>query len=126
MATTQTSGAGTLPDPQSPVSAFVEGKRVSFGSAQQKFDALIHEWKRLYDHGSSTESPLNDAYGQIVAMGWPAVPFLLREVERQSGHWFAALRWITGADVAKPEMKGNIRLLREAWLRWGKQNDIQF
>lgn len=97
----------------------IGGQKVVFTSHEEKFNALAAEWRRLRDEGSSTAPLVNDAYGQIVAMGWEAVPFLLREVEQKSGHWFTALKWITGEDVVKPEMRGNIRAIREAWLQWG-------
>lgn len=104
------------------VTAIIGDRMVVFGGDEAKFDALVEEWRRLRELGSSTAPLINDAYGQIVAMGWSAVPFLLREVKRKSGHWFTALKWITGENLVKPEMRGNIREIREAWLRWEKEN----
>jgi hypothetical protein len=94
---------------------------ISFPSIEHAFDALVSEWRRLRERGSSTAPLVNDAYGQIVAMGWPVVPLLLREVERQSGHWFEALTWITREDLSTPKTRGNIRELRRAWLQWGRE-----
>jgi hypothetical protein len=105
-----------------PVRALIGGQTVIFKTAEEKFDALVKEWRNLRQPGSSTAPLVNDAYGQIVAMGQEAVPLLLREVERQSGHWFTALTWITGVNLATPATRGNIRELRKAWLQWGKDN----
>src|SRR5579862_309870 len=60
-----------------PFTAIVNGETVSFETVEGKFDALVAEWRRLREQGSSTAPLINDAYGQIVAMGWRAVPFLL-------------------------------------------------
>ena len=105
--------------------ATINGSPVVFNTIEEKFDALVAEWRRSRDRGSSTDNLVNDAYGQIVAMGWAVVPLLLREVENESGHWFTALRWITTADIVTPEMRGNIPAIREAWLKWGRECESQ-
>lgn len=105
-----------------PHEAIIAGNATAFNDIEAKFDALVAEWRALHGAGSSTSPLVNDAYGQIVAMGWDAVPLLLREVERQSGHWFTALMWITGHDPVTPEIRGNIREIRKVWVQWGKDN----
>lgn len=105
--------------------ALINGSPVSFNTIEDKFNALVAEWRRLREKGSSTDTMINDAYGQIVAMGWPVVPLLLQEVERQSGHWFTALKWITGKNLVKPEMRGDLRAMRNVWLEWGKECKAQ-
>jgi hypothetical protein len=102
--------------------ALIEGKQVTFPTIEQAFDALVAEWRRLREPGSSVAPIMNDAYGQIVAMGWDAVPLLLREVQRKSGHWIDALTWITGEDLVTPEMRGNMREQRKVWLSWGEKH----
>ena len=88
------------------------------GSVQCKFNALVKDWQRARQ-GSSTAPLVDDAYGQIVAMGQEAIPMLLREVEKGSGHWFTALKWITAADVVTNENRHSIKRLKESWLAWG-------
>jgi hypothetical protein len=121
--------------PESPTAAFsrfapkartarVNGKILTFPNPEAAFNALVGEWRRLRESGSSVAPIMNDAYGQIVAMGWEVVPFLLREVQRQSGHWFDALTWITREDLVTPEMRGNIREQRKVWLSWGTRHGL--
>jgi hypothetical protein len=45
----------------------------------------------------------------------------LRELEKRTGHWHRALRYITGVDPVAPADRGNIGKAAEAWLRWGKE-----
>ena len=105
-----------------PHRAIIGGETMAFDHAEEKFYALVSEWRKTRETGSSTDTIINDAYGQIVAMGWDVVPLLLQEVRKRSGHWFTALTWITGHDPVTPSMYGNIRAIREAWLQWGKEN----
>jgi hypothetical protein len=57
-------------------------------------------------------------------MGTAVVPHLLRELERRPDHWFWALTAITGADPVKPEDRGKLRKMTDAWLRWGKEQGL--
>jgi hypothetical protein len=49
------------------------------------------------------------------------VPLLLHDLERQSTHWFWALKAITGEDPAAREDVGAIQKMADAWLEWGRQ-----
>jgi hypothetical protein len=111
----------TLRNPE-PLRAIINGKTAIFKTPEEKFHALVAESLRLRAPGSSTDSFFNHAYGQIVAMGWSAVPLLLKESQRQRGHWFTALAWITGIEMVTPAMRGNLRQIRAAWTRWGIEN----
>jgi hypothetical protein len=62
------------------------------------------------------------AYQEIVAMGQEVVPLLLRDLEQEPDHWFAALGAITGAQPVPPEDRGDIEKMAAAWLRWGKDH----
>jgi hypothetical protein len=71
---------------------------------------------------SSTELVLNSAYQQIVGMGRSALPLILRSLSSQGGHWFWALKHISGEDPLSPEDAGNYEKNREAWLAWGREH----
>ena len=58
------------------------------------------------------------SYRAILTLGKPAVPLILRELERQPDYWFEALEALTGCDVAP-----DARTFDEAvasWVEWGK------
>jgi hypothetical protein len=88
---------------------------------ERQFAALAAEW--LDDMADrSVISFRHPAYKKIIEMGEPAVPLLLRELEKSSGHWFEALRKITGKDPVPHEARGNFARMREAWLAFGKEH----
>ena len=90
-----------------------------------KFQALAGTWRREVQFLSSvTEMVLHPAYQRIIGMGTAVVPHLLRELECRPDHWFWALTAITGADPIKPEDRGKLRKMTEAWLRWGKEQGL--
>jgi hypothetical protein len=64
------------------------------------------------------------AYRQIVAMGQRVVPFILRELQRDPGHWFRALREITGEDPVPEEHAGDIQAMADDWVNWGKKKGL--
>lgn len=91
----------------------------------EKFQALAEAWRREVQFLSSvTEMVLHPAYQRIIGMGAAVVPHLLRELERRPDHWFWALTAITGADPVKPEDRGKLRKMTEAWLSWGKKQGL--
>jgi hypothetical protein len=54
-------------------------------------------------------------------MGSPALPLILRELQRETDHWFWALKAITGEDPVDPDDRGKLANMAEAWLRWGRE-----
>lgn len=86
------------------------------------FERLADEWVRERPRGVdlhfTTEHP---AYQQIIAMGPPAVPWLLQRLAERPDHWFPALYRITGARPVPPESRGRFREMTAAWLEWGRQ-----
>ncbi|MEK6546400.1 MAG: hypothetical protein AABZ28_07695 [Nitrospinota bacterium] len=70
---------------------------------------------------SATEIAMHPAYQQIIGMGNVAVPLILSEMKKKPGHWFWALKSITGEDPVSPERRGKIKKMTEVWLNWGKK-----
>jgi hypothetical protein len=96
-------------------------------SLEQRFHRLAHEWHSAVAHHSSTTIRNNHwAYQEIIRMGTPVVPLLLRDLEESHRHWFAALQAITGADPVPGEDAGRIPKMAEAWLRWGKEQGYRW
>ena len=88
---------------------------------QAEFDRLAAEWKEDTRFVSSTHALTgHPAYQRIIRIGEPALPLILRNLEESGGHWFSALREITGEDPVKPEERGNVRAMTARWLEWGR------
>ena len=94
-------------------------------SDTEKFYSLAEAWRQDVRFASSlTQMILHPTYQRIIGMGFAAVPFLLRELERKPDHWFWALTAITGADPVQPEDRGKLTKMAEAWLGWGKEQGL--
>lgn len=67
------------------------------GAVSQRFAALAERWRTETAVLSSiSQIAMHPAYQEIIGLGRVAAPLILREMQRQSGHWFWALRAITG------------------------------
>ena len=90
---------------------------------RERFRKLADQWEYETILLSSTDQVTeHHAHREIVSMGEPAVPLILERMQSQGGHWFHALRAITGADPISPEERGTIAAMQEAWLDWGGRN----
>jgi len=109
------------------VSAQLEGQSTDAPSRapvrtplRERFEALVAEWKEAVGLESDViRMVLHPAYLQIIGMGPPVLPLLLRELERQPDHWLVALYSIAGEDAAA----GHDSFARAvaAWLEWGRE-----
>jgi hypothetical protein len=88
---------------------------------ESRFRSLADAWKEesLYLSSASDMIAL-PSYQEIIKMGAPAVPLLLRELEREPHFWSWALTAITGEDPVPPASRGRLADIAQAWLRWGK------
>ena len=94
---------------------------------EQKFQRLAAVWRAETGHLSSTTQMFNhQAYQEIIRMGSAVMPSLLRDLQREPEHWFAALRTITGAQPVSPEDRGQIDKMAEAWLRWATEHGYRW
>jgi hypothetical protein len=90
-------------------------------TTEGRFQTLLDEWRRDTAFSSSaSEICEHPAYQQIIAMGATAVPLLLREVERGTGHLHEALALITGEDPVPEDDAGDEEAMAAAWLAWGR------
>lgn len=93
---------------------------------EEKFQRLASVWRAETAYiSSSSDLVAHPAFQEIVGMGSPVIPLLLRELESRTGHWHRALRQITGTDPVPPSDRGNIDKAAEAWLRWGKEQGYE-
>jgi hypothetical protein len=91
---------------------------------EHDFYALSEQWRRETMFQSlDRERACNFAYHQIIGMGKEVLPYIFNELEETTSDWFWALRAITRTDVeVKPEDKGNVHKIAEAWMEWGSWN----
>ena len=87
----------------------------------RKFYTLASQWESEVEGMSSTaQMSQHPAYQEIISMGTQIVPLLLKELQNNPLQWLSALSQITGENPIKPEQRGKIKQMAEAWLEWGK------
>ena len=90
--------------------------------AQEVFERLADEWEQDRPRGADIEQMTNHpAYQGIIALGEPAVPWILQRLAEKPDHWFVALNAITGARPVPPESRGRVNEMTQAWLNWGRE-----
>ena len=88
---------------------------------EAKFARLAAQWDaETATESSFTKQILHPAYQSILGLGPAAVTPILRSLEQAPNYWFHALRHMTDADPVKPEDRGNLRAMTDAWLAWGR------
>jgi hypothetical protein len=86
-----------------------------------RFNRLKQEWKANRPPTSFVRDlVMRPSYLSIIGMGKDALPFILKELEREMDHWFIALKAISDEDPVPVESRGNMSEMREAWLQWGR------
>ena len=92
-------------------------------TSRKRFDELARQWREGRGATSSiARMCAHPAYREIIAMGKPAIPWLLSELDEKPDHWFVALTEITGADPIAAASRGRIKEMAAAWLEWGRKN----
>jgi hypothetical protein len=88
-----------------------------------EFQELSKRWRRETGHQSSlTLKFMHPSYQRIMAMGKPALPLILRNLEQKPGHWFYALRFIAGQSaLGVADGSETIEEASQAWLAWGRR-----
>jgi hypothetical protein len=86
-----------------------------------EFHRLAEQWRNETGVFSTVErKAIHPAYQRIIGMGKDAIPLILTEMSQRPGHWFWALRSITGENPVTQEHAGNVAAMTEDWLDWGK------
>jgi hypothetical protein len=90
---------------------------------EAEFRRLAEWWNRETGVLSSlTKMFAHPAYRQIVALGPPVIPILLREMRDKPDWWVGALRELTGANPVPPEHRGRLTEMAADWVVWGRQH----
>ena len=92
---------------------------------KRRFAHLAERWREETAALSSvSQIAMHPAYQEIIGLGSAAAPLILRELQRRPGHWFWALRAITGEDPVRLEQRGKIKEMAEAWIQWGVESGV--
>ena len=92
-------------------------------AAREKEFWRLHEtWRNDTMYVSSATAITSHwAYRRIIALGSEVVPLIVADLRNGMDHWFLALHQLTG--YTPPTVNhGNMRKMREAWLRWADEN----
>ena len=97
---------------------------------RQRFRKLADRWEfETIFLSNSDRAAAHPAHLEIIRMGEPVVPLILERMRETlegnreaGGHWFHALRDITGANPIAHTERGNIPAMQKAWLEWGVRN----
>jgi len=86
---------------------------------EARFQELLKQWEKDTEHLSFIRAD-HPAYQEMIRMGMPAVPFILRELKRRPSWLFDLLHRITGEWPCPEKHAGRLCKLSEDRLRWGK------
>jgi hypothetical protein len=95
---------------------------------EQSFREQVERWKNETGHLSSVlKAIVHPSYLRIIGLarnssGHEIERLLLRELETEPDHWFAALTAITGEDPVRPEHDFDDAV--GAWLSRGRERGI--
>ncbi len=94
-------------------------------TVNERFRRLATEWKDQSRYlSNSAQMAMLPSYQRIIGMGPAVVPLILDELRREPDHWFWALEAITEQNPVPPEAMGKVRLMAEAWVRWGERQGV--
>ena len=92
---------------------------------ERLFSSLADEWRNETAHISSIPRiVMHPAYQQIVGLGRPVIPLILKSMRQEPGYWFWALEMIARENPVPPESAGHTRQMKQAWLNWGKEQGL--
>ena len=106
----------------------IAASRKETSDVESKFHEHVAKWKRETGHLSSlTKALTHPSYLRIIGLsristGLELERLLLKELESEPDHWFAALSAITGEDPVKET--DDFEKSVEAWLSWGRNAGI--
>lgn len=91
-------------------------------TVEERFRRLEIRWKEETGHLSSHSAIVNHpAFREIIGLGEAVVPLMLRDLEARPGLWVWALPEVTGTNPVTTGESGKIGRMREAWVRWGRE-----
>ena len=99
---------------------------LSQADVASRFHRLAQQWKEQSRYLSNTaQIAILKPYQRIIGMGYPVVPLILAEIQREPRQWFWALEAITEENPVPPAVAGNVRDMAQAWVDWGKKKGFK-
>jgi hypothetical protein len=92
-------------------------------SYSQIFDVLKSSWQNdPHVKFSSDISDIenNNAFQLMVKIGYPMLPCIFEEYQKEDGFWSILLEKITGLNPVPEDAWGNSEQIRKAWLEWAR------
>jgi hypothetical protein len=90
------------------------------------FRTFVSQWRKERGATSSiTEMVLCSSHLNIIAMGPPAIPLILREMENEGEDpdmWFVALQLLTKTNPVTDDARGNFKKMAALWLDWAHRH----
>ena len=88
-----------------------------------KFHDLAKKWKEeTFIISSINVIESNPSYLEIIDMGEKVLPLIFQDLKTECGFWFSALEEMTGCNPIEESHRGFIKLMKEDWLKWGKEH----
>jgi hypothetical protein len=88
----------------------------------ERYRTLAEEWRRETGMESRVAQKVkHPAFLAIVAMGEPAIPLILEDLQHRPSHLFWAIQRITGENPVDRVVAGNVRAMIDLWIDWGKE-----
>jgi hypothetical protein len=89
---------------------------------ERKFMQLVSWWRSDTLIATLPQMFRHPAYEAMISLGWPAVPYILAEMNQRPGHWFVALHAITGIDPSPEGATFDEAVV--AWMAWGRSQEL--
>ena len=92
---------------------------------EQLFQQLAQKWRDETAFTSSVHDLiLHPSYQEIIGLGRPVLPLILKSLQQTPEFWFWALQSITRVDPVPASHVGNVELMAADWIGWGKKSGI--
>jgi hypothetical protein len=87
----------------------------------ETFRALTEAWQsETVTESSLSNVAMSPSYQRIIGLGPRVLPLVFRDLQECGGPWFWALRALTGENPVPADHRGNVALMTEDWLKWGR------
>ena len=85
------------------------------------FEEHLSKWDKETGFLSSLDAKItHPSYLRIIGMGRQVLPLIFEQMKSEPGHWFVALRAITGEDPASND--SDFVTATTQWISWGRSN----